>query len=633
MKVIRMRIVGMLVLMFIATLVLIMRLGYVQIVKGTALLERAYELWTRDIPVDGQRGNIYDRNGKLIVGNTLAPTVAIIPKQVTDKERAIKFLANVLERDESEIRKHFEKKVSVEIIKPAGRHLSLEVAKKIAKENIPGVYIASDTVRYYPYGNLLSHTIGITGIDNQGITGLEYIYDEYLKGSGGAKKVFTDAHGNKFPFQYGNYQAPNRGLDLYLTIDLDIQIVLERVLDNAMERYQPDEILALVMHPKTSEILAIASRPNFDLINYQDYPQELYNRNLPIWKSYEPGSVFKVITFAAGIEEKVFSPTETFYDPGYRIVDGVRVNDWRAGGHGHQTFFEVLQNSCNPGLMEIGFRLGKEKFFSYLEKFGFGEKTGVDLLGESTGIVFDPDKVNNIELATSSFGQGNTVTPIQLTNAINAAANNGTLNRPYILKGFGIPNTNTLVFQNEVKTIRTGIISPETSAVVREALERVATLGTARGGHVEGYRVGGKTGTAQVPEGGVYLSDRYILSYLGMAPMNDPQITIYMAMYNPKNTIQYGGIVVAPLVREVMAESLSILKIPKQPGGIPFEPRWVLDKFTYTVENYIGQKISSISLHPYYKFKIHGNGDTVIAQSPNPGEKIVENGFVILYTN
>lgn len=633
MRKVRARMIGILVLMVVGIFALTLRLGYVQVLKGTALLERAYELWTRDIPVDGQRGNIYDRNGKLIVGNKLAPTVVIIPKQVKEKERAIKFLAEVLERNEEDIRKHFEKNVSVEIIKPAGRHLSLEVAKKIAKEKLDGVYIASDTVRYYPYGNLLSHTIGITGIDNQGITGLEYIYDAYLKGSSGANKIFTDAHGNKFLFQYGHYVAPNRGLDLYLTIDLDIQIVLERVLDNAMERYQPDEIWAIVMHPKTSEILAIASRPNFDLVNYQDYPQELYNRNLPIWKSYEPGSVFKVITFAAGINEKVFSPTETFYDPGYWIVDGTRINDWRAGGHGHQTFFEVLQNSCNPGLMEIVFRLGKDKFFEYLEKFGFGEKTGVDLLGESTGIVFEKDKINNVELATSSFGQGNTITAIQLVNAINAACNDGTLNQPYILKGFGIPNTQTLIFQNETKTIRTGIVTPETSAIVREALERVATLGTARGGHVEGYRVGGKTGTAQVPEGGVYLSDKYIISYLGMAPMNDPQITIYMAMFNPKNTIQYGGIVVAPLVREIMAESLTILKIPKQPGGIEFQPRWLLDKFTYKVENYIGQKVASIPLHPYYKFKIVGNGDTVIAQAPNPGEKIVENGFVILYTN
>lgn len=632
MKVIKQRVYLIVLLIFISMFVLIFRLGYVQIVKGTVFLERAYDLWTREIPVDGQRGKIYDRNGKLIVGNTLAPTVAIIPKQVKDKEYAIKFLTQTLQTSETEIRKHFEKNVSVQIIKPQGRHLSLEVAKKIVSENIPGVYIASDTVRYYPYGNYLSHVLGITGIDNQGITGLEYIYDSYLKGSSGAQKIFTDAHGNKFPNLSGIYLAPSQGLDLYLTIDLDIQIVLERILDNAVERYNPDEMLAIIMNPKTSEILAMASRPNFDLKNYADYPQELYNRNLPIWKSYEPGSVFKVITFAAGLEEKVFSPTEHFYDPGYRIVDGVRVNDWRAGGHGDQTFFQVLQNSCNPGLMEIGLRLGKERFFDYLNKFGFGQKTGVDLLGESTGIVFDPNKINNIELATSSFGQGNTVTPIQLVNAINAAVNDGNLNTPYILKGFGIPNTSTLVFQNEVKPIRSGIISHETSMIVREALERVATLGTARGGHVEGYRVGGKTGTAQVPEGGVYLSDRYILSYLGIAPMNDPQISIYMAVYNPKNTIQYGGIVVAPMVKEVMAESLTILKIPKQPGGIPFEPRWWLDKFTYTVEDYVGQKVKSINLHPYYKFKINGNGDTVIAQSPNPGEKIVQDGFVILYT-
>ena len=242
--------------------------------------------------------------------------------------------------------------------------------------------------------------------------------------------------------------TPTAGFDLYLTVDLDIQICLERVLDNALARYNPDEIIALVMDPKTSEILAIASRPTFNPSRYQDYDQAVYNRNLPFWKSFEPGSTFKVVTFAAGLEEKVFSLEENFYDPGYALVDGARIRDWKAGGHGKQTFLQVIQNSCNPGFVEIGLRLGKQKFFEYVNLFGFGQKTGIDLLGESTGIIFNPAKIGQVELATSAFGQGISVTPIQLVNAACAAVNGGYLNQPTILKGLASSYTRNHLSDN-----------------------------------------------------------------------------------------------------------------------------------------------------------------------------------------
>lgn len=632
MKIIRKRIFVTLYVFLFVFILILLRLGYVQVVKGEAYIERAFELWTRNIPVSNQRGKIYDRNGKLIVGNTLAPTVSIIPKQVKDKTYTMNTLAGLLGVDSSSIKKHFEKNVSVEIIKPAGRNISLETAKKIVAADLPGVYVSSDVIRYYPYGNTLSHVLGIVGIDNQGITGLEFIYDDFLMGTPGSQNIYTDAHGNKFPNLTGNYTSSGSGFDLYLTVDIDIQLTLERVLDNAMALYDPVEAMGLVMHPMTSEVLAMASRPNFDLINYQDYDQELFNRNLPIWKSFEPGSTFKIVTYSAGLEEKVFRTDEHFFDPGFAIVDGTRIRDWKAGGHGDQTFMEVIQNSCNPGFVEIGRRLGKEKLFKYIRDYGFGQKTGIDLLGESTGIVFKDAQIGPVELATSSFGQGNTVTPIQLVNAANASVNGGNLNKPYILKGFGIPGSSTLIFQSEVKYLRK-VISEDTSNVMRDALERVTALGTARSSYIEGYRVGGKTGTAQIPIDGVYVPGKYILSFLGIAPMNDPKVSAYIAINQPKTYIQYGGVVVAPMLKEVILDSLSLMNVGKQEGGIPRENRWWVDKFMYPVENYIGKNPKLIGFHPYYKFKIVGDGDTIIAQSPDAGEMIIQDGVVTLYTN
>lgn len=619
-------------IMLLLAFLLIVRLTYLKVYTKEDYYERALELWTRSAPVEARRGNIYDRNGKLIVGSELAPTIVAIPKQIKNIEETSKILANILECNPSDIKNHLTKNVSVEIIKPEGRKISVEKAIKIAKESIDGIYIVSDTKRTYPYGHYLSQVIGICGIDNQGITGIEYIYEDYLKGSSGAVKIFTDAHGNLIDDLTGYYEEATSGNDIYLTIDLDLQITLERILDNAVARYNADEIIAIMMDPDTSEILAMASRPTYNPANYQDYDQSLYNQNLPIWKSFEPGSTFKIVTYAAGLEEGVFSLNEKFVDPGYMIIDGARIKDWKAGGHGEETFLEVLQNSCNPGFMTIGLRLGKEKLFQYIRDFGFGQKTGIDLLGESTGIIFNEQKIGNVELATSSFGQGNSTTAIQLINAASAAVNGGNLNTPAILKGIGNPKTNDIIYQ-DFPIFKRQVISNETSKTVASSLEYVASLGTARSAYIEGYRVGGKTGTAQVAENGSYVEGKYILSFLGIAPMNDPKIACYIAVINPKNTIQYGGVVVAPMVKEALLSSFSILNIEPQTGGIPLDARYWIDKRTYVVDDYVGSYVKKIVHTEKYSFSIIGNGTKVIAQLPEAGYPLVEGGTVILYTN
>ena len=629
MRIINKRSILVIFISLIGLLLILLRVGYVVILKGDLYVERAYELWLRNIPVSANRGKIYDCNGELIVGNTISPSLSIIPKQVTDKEYTINYLSSILEVDKSQLEKHFNKNVSVELIKPEGKNISLEKAKQIISKDLDGVYVSGDVVRYYPYGNVLTHVIGIVGSDNQGLTGLEYVYNDILTGTYGSIDIFTDAHGLKISNKSNEYKESNSGLDIYLTIDIKLQVALENVVDNARELYDSEETMGLIMRPNTSEILAICSRPNFDLSNYQDYDESIYNRNLPIWMSFEPGSTFKIVTYAAGIEEGVFNPNESFYDPGYAIVDGVRIRDWKVGGHGSQTFYEVIQNSCNPGFVNIGLRLGKDKLFYYINQFGFGKKTGVDLLGESTGIIFNKESIGNVELATSSFGQGNSVTPIQLVNAACAIVNGGILNKPYILYGIGF--NNLILYTSEVKEVRR-VISKKTSDIMRDALERVVSLGTARSSYVEGYRVGGKTATAQIAEDGVYVDGKYILSFLGIAPMNDPEVACYIAIKEPKNTIQYGGVVAAPLVRDIITQSFSILDIKKQEGGIPIDSRWYVDDFYYEVENYIGKEVKKIGIHPHYKFRIEGNGKYVIDQVPSAGEMIVQDNYVTLYT-
>lgn len=621
------------VLIYIITIIgfvaLIVRLSYVKIIKGQDYYSLALDLWTRTAPTKGVRGNIYDRNGNLIVGSYLAPTVVCIPKQVENKDETANTLANILGVKQEDILKHLNKNVSVEIIKPYGRYISVDKAIEIINKNIKGIYVVSDSKRSYPYQSVLAPIIGVVGSDNQGITGIEYIYDSYLKGSIGGLNIYTDAHGNLISDLTSYYNSATSGADVYLTIDLNIQLILERLLDNAYVKYNYDEAIMIAVNPKTSEVLGMASRPSFNPENYQDYSEEVYNRNLPIWKNYEPGSVQKIITYAAGLEEGVFTIDEIYHDPGYLVIDGVRIKDWKAGGHGTETFLQVIENSCNPGFMTIGMRLGKDRLFKYIRSFGLGKKTGIDLLGESSGILFNEEKIGNVELATASFGQGNAVTAIQLVNAASAAVNGGILNTPYVLSK--IEKNGEILLEKEPTKVRR-VISEETSSKVRYALESVASRGTARGAYIDGYRVGGKTGTAQIAENGSYVQGKYILSFMGIAPMDDPEILIYLAIENPKNTIQYGGVVCAPIVKEALQESFQILGIESSSDGIPLDARWYIDKQIYLVDDYIGMNVKKLPNTYKYNFVIEGTGNTVISQVPAPGERLIEGGSVIIYT-
>ncbi|WP_223700321.1 stage V sporulation protein D [Sutcliffiella deserti] len=608
-----------------------LRLGYVQFALGNMLTDRAKDSWSRNIPFEPERGDILDRNGVPLATNISAPSVLVVPRQIKDPNQTAEKLAAVLNMSTEKLYKQITKNSSMERINPEGRKISHEKAKEVRALDLKGVYIAEDSKRHYPFGSYLSHVLGFAGIDNQGLMGLELYYEEQLKGDKGHVQFYSDAKGRRMPDIPDDYVAPVDGLDLKLTIDSQVQTIIENHLDLAYEQYNPDGIIAIAMDPKTGEILAMSSRPDFDPAEFQEVPPEIYNRNLPVWSSYEPGSTFKIITLAAALEEnKVNLSKDTFNDAGAVNVDGARLRCWKKGGHGHQTFLEVVQNSCNPGFVELGQRLGTDKLFDYIKSFGFGEKTGIDLQGEGKGILFKPENVGPVELATTAFGQGVSVTPIQQVAAVAAAVNGGILYTPYIAKEFVDPITGEVVSRN-TPTEKRRVISEETSSQVRYALESVVAQGTGRNAFVEGYRVGGKTGTAQKALNGRYMENNHIVSFIGFAPADDPQIVVYLAIDNPKGTVQFGGVVAAPVVGNIMEESLNALGVDKRKGQIEKELKWpdvplveVPDLKGMSRKELIQQLVT-------LKLDISGDGETVVQQSPQPGTKVKEGSTVRVF--
>ena len=403
-----------LVIVAILFLVIIAKVFYTQVFDYKKLNGYAANLWSRNLPIEGNRGIIYDRNGEVLANNLTTTSLVLIPNQIEDKEETAEKLSQILGVTKEAMLEHVNKKSSMERVHPEGRRLDYETADKINDLKLPGVYLVKESKRNYPGGKSLSHTLGFVGIDNQGLSGLELMYDSYLTGGYGAIKYFSDAKGNRLELNEV-YEQPQDGINMTLTINNEIQKSLERELDNAVMKYNPDQVLGIAMDPNTGEILAISSRPNFDPSNYQDYSTEITSRNLPIWATYEPGSTFKIITLAAALNEnKVDLNKDQFTDSGSIQVENARIKCWKHGGHGTQTFLQVVENSCNPGFVVLGQRLGKETLFKYIKNFGFGKKTGVDLNGEASGILFSLDQVGPVELATTAFGQGVSVTPIHL---------------------------------------------------------------------------------------------------------------------------------------------------------------------------------------------------------------------------
>ena len=404
-----------LVIILFLFIVIIIKVFYIQVISYDKLNSSANSLWSRNLPLEANRGIIYDIDGEVLAGNITTTSLILIPNQIVDKEHTAQELARILDVSYDDMYNHVSKKTSIERVHPEGRRLSNDIADQINDLNLSGVYLVKEAKRNYPYDTLLSNTLGFVGIDNQGLSGLELIYDDYLTGSYGAIKYYSDAKGNTLNLSQV-YEKPQDGINITLTVDYELQEALERELDNAMTMYSADQAFGIAMNPNTGEILAIASRPDFSPSNYQDYSIEDINRNLPIWMTYEPGSTFKIISLAAALEEDLIDLEEDhFCDSGDVTVESAKLHCWKHGGHGEQTYLQVVENSCNTGFVNIGLKLGKEKLFNYIDLFGFGKKTGIELSGEAQGIIFDVDKIGDLETATTAFGQGVSVTAIQLS--------------------------------------------------------------------------------------------------------------------------------------------------------------------------------------------------------------------------
>jgi stage V sporulation protein D (sporulation-specific penicillin-binding protein) len=538
---------------------LIVRLGWIQLAMAEELQQKAWEQWNRSIPARSSRGDIFDRNGKLLASSATVETVVAIPPQVKDPLFTAKALAPILEMSEEQLYELITQQRAMVYLK---RKVEDEVAREVRLLNLPGITFTQEAKRFYPNDALLSQLLGFVGMD-QGWGGLEIYYESELKGRDGNIVFPTDNKGREIP-GVRRFIPPKEGMNLHLTIDETIQFIVERELSKAMLEYKAGRILALAVDPMTGEILAAASKPDFDPNNYNDYDKE-YWRLFPVTDTFEPGSTFKLVTLAAAIEENLYRENDSFFCGGSTVVAGHTIRCWTSdqGGHGSIDFLQAVLSSCNPAFVSLGEKLGAQKLFEYIRAFGFGARTGIDYPGEGTGLIFSLEQVGPLELATTSFGQGISVTPLQQVMATSAIANGGYLMRPYFVKEITDPEHQTI----EIKTpeVIRQVISNDTSRRIALIMEKVVEEGSGSNAIIEGYRIAGKTGTAQKvgPEGG-YISGEYILSFIGFAPLDNPRILLYIAVDGAKRGPQWGSQVSAPLFRNIMQDVLSYLEIPPE---------------------------------------------------------------------
>lgn len=560
---------------FLAAAVMILgllgRLVYLMIFDAEYYQEKAKALHEREREIKAARGEIVDRNGVVLATNRTVCTISVIHSQIKEPERVIEVLSKELGISSGEIRKKAEKISSREKIKT---NVDKETGDRIREYDLDGVKIDEDFKRYYPYDSLASKVIGFTGGDNQGIIGLEVKYEKWLKGTNGTILTTTDARGIELEGIAEDRIEPVVGETLQISLDYNIQMYAQQAALKVMEEKEADAVVILVMNPQNGEIYACVNIPEFNLndpftLNMEEDTSELDDevkqerlnqmwRNRCINDTYEPGSVFKVFTASAALEEGVVSLTDQFYCPGYKIVEDRKIRCARTTGHGAETFVQGVQNSCNPVFIEVGLRLGVDNFYKYFEKFGLLEKTGVDLPGEADTIMHKKENVGQVELATMSFGQSFQVTPIQMAATISSLINGGERITPH----FGMATYRADGEKTETFDYGEGkrILSQEVSETMQAVLETVVSEGGGKNAYIEGYRIGGKTATSQtLPRS----ARKYIASFVGFAPADDPEVLAMAVIYNPQG-VYYGGTIAAPVVRDIFDNVLPYLGIEKQ---------------------------------------------------------------------
>ncbi len=548
-------------------LALLGRLVYLCVWESEHYSAMATQLHERERSIKAARGRILDRNGIVLADNRTVCTISVIHNQVEDPEKVIEVLSHELELSEDYVRGRVEKYSAMERVKS---NVDKELGDRIREYDLAGVKVDEDYKRYYPYDDLASKVLGFTGGDNQGIIGLEVVYDEYLQGEPGEILTMTDARGIEVEAAGERRVEPVSGLDLHISLDRNIQSYAAQLARQAMATKEADSVSILVMNPQNGEIYACVNVPEFDLNNPFELPEgtpenisEEESRNIlnGIWRNgcindtYEPGSTFKIITAAAGLEAGVVTTESNFSCPGFIVVDDRTIHCHKRAGHGSQNFTQTMMNSCNPALISVGLRLGIDNYYSYFEKFGLKKMTGVDLPGEAGTIMHRKEDMGNVELATVAFGQSFQITPIQLLTTVSSVINGGRRITPH----FGIQTTDARgnVVERFEYPVATEIVSGETSATMRGILEMVVQEGSGSNGKVEGFRIGGKTATSQtLPRG----SGRYIASFIGFAPADDPQVIAIAIVNNPQG-VYYGSQVAAPIVRQLYENILPYLGI------------------------------------------------------------------------
>ena len=548
---------------------LIGRLIYLMVFDAEYYQELAEDLHEREREIKAARGEIVDRNGVVLATNRTVCTISVIHSQIEDPEMVIRILAEELEMEESDVRERVEKVSSMEKIKT---NVEKETGDRIREYDLAGVKVDEDYKRYYPYDDLASKVLGFTGGDNQGIIGLEVKYEEYLKGTNGTIPTVTDARGIELEGVAEDLIEPVAGETLKISLDYNIQEYCEQAALKVMEEKQADSVSILLMNPQNGEIYAMVNVPEFNLnepfeLNTGEgdslSDEELQDALNQMWRNgcindtYEPGSTFKIITSAACLEEGVVSLDDTFVCPGYRIVEDRKIRCHKVGGHGTETFVEGIQNSCNPVFMDIGLRLGSDRFYDYFEQFGLLKLTGVDLPGEAGTIMHKREDIGTVELATMTFGQSFQITPIQLATTVSSIVNGGNRITPHL--GIAVQDAEGNIIEEFRYETETGIVSAETSETMQMLLEGVVANGSGKNAYIEGYSIGGKTATSQtLPRS----ANKYISSFIGFAPADDPRILGMVVIHDPQG-IYYGGTIAAPVLRDIYDNILPYLGIEK----------------------------------------------------------------------
>lgn len=594
---------------------LLIRLSVVSLVDGKWLQEKAFDQWTRDLPITGERGKIYDTNGATLAVSKTTYDVYVRGREVNDPIGLSSYLASLLGLEFEKVHaKAIDKTISESLIK---MQIEQDVALKILNSDYKGVYLSENIGRYYPYGDLLTQILGFTTVDNVGQAGVEQYYNSMLTGLDGKYYVQSDLQGHQIDNTLSSYIPSVAGMNLQLTIDVSIQQIVEKVLEQIVVDHNPKSVTCIVMNPKNGELLALALKPSFNLNEIPRSDSTLMStvKNTAVVDVYEPGSTFKILTTAAALEEGKTSLSDRFYDPGYRIVDGQKIKCWKTIGHGSEDLVDGFINSCNSVFMDLALRMGTNTFYSYLKKFGIGSKTGIDIASESSGILMKQSSVKNVDLARIGFGQAVAVTPIQIITAFCAAINGGELLQPYLVKSATDCQGN-VVLEN-TRTTKTRVISQKTSSLINNLLENVATK-RGKTTFVDGYRIGGKTGTAQKYENGMIARGKYVSSYFGTYPADNPEYAMLLLVNEPSSGVYYGSVVAAPYAKEIFSGIFTAKNI--KPQDEEQKPKEYIEMPSLVGMSLVDacEKLLSIGLY----YELDGEGGKVVGQYPPTGTKL-----------